>query len=891
MAEVKDGIVKYYDKYRVEDEEISGGLPTLLMPGKVVIKPYMTEADKKFIETHSGIDYFINWIRPMIPEKRNMPLKKPAKKPGERYVCLKSGTGSGKSTALPTELHRTFFEGLNKNIGMTEPRVFNCIDIVDSIVKLPAYNDFKEGVNIGYQTGSFKKKPNKGIIIETIGVLLQQLKSLTDEEFIAKYYIIIIDEVHSRGGDNDPTMSLLKKLIERNYEDPNCPFVILTSGTFDEELFMEYFDIPKSHYIEVIGSTFPIDQRWPKEPVVDLVSTISSVVKQIHTSEEGKQDLKPLPNGETNIFRDILIIVDSTALMDRLAFEIHKLNLDPEIKAVGYIIPININSSRFSKGGKEYQALMSSVDSIKGQLMKKEYANVKLGGYGITSAVVDSVRLMDDSSGGYILKPVKVINDFVEGGIHPSDLLEQIKWENGYVKFVRRVIIATNLIETGITIDELKYCIDTGLVINTDFNPNFNATVLSNNPVTQGMAVQRRGRVGRKSPGVWYPMYTKELFDMLLKDQYPDIITKEFTSTMLSIIVQDTESKLDRNYHTMTIENKLGFTVSGIDIMGYPAVDSIEYSLEKLYYLGFITTLNNKIDGKKNPAFLNTAIVPTKLGLLANRFRKVRLESIKMILSGYYHKANVLDLVTIAIMLDTKWDDISRVKRNKYKPRNVLGVTDSESGMYAKIFWADEFIEFLWIWYDFMETLNEINPKNAKGKKMGIGYAKEWCEKNYLNYDGLLGVVQARDELIDSMINIGINPFYNGLDLKRGTYNLKTIINKDLSLGMSEISKIKACIYDGYKLNTATFDKNKNLYISDWRKCPIENLDSFLIRPIKVPDNEKDVRQLQPLHIVCSGYMIATNRNNRNMYILGPENAISVLDGFVDIDDGIIMQW
>lgn len=891
----------YNSNLKMSDYVITGGgLPTLLQPGKVVIKPWMSSADKQMIETQPGIKFVCNWLRQFIPESRGMPLKKPAKSPGERYLAFKSGTGSGKSTTLPVELYRTFFEGIKKNIGMTEPRVFNCIDIVDSILKLKVNAEFKEGENIGYQTGNFKKKPNKGIVVETIGVLLQQLKTLSDEEFMKKYFVIIIDEVHARGADNDPTMSLLKKLVERNYENPDCPFIILTSGTFDENLFLEYFNIPTNHYIEVVGATFPIEFRWADKPVIDLVGTIIQTVKDIHTSEEGLADLenikedKPdigLKTGDINPFRDILILVDSTSLSDRLAFELHKLNLDPDIKKVGYIIPIPINSARFNSGGKQYQQLMSDFDSIKGQLMKKESANLKLGGYGVTSSAVRVQQFIENKEGGVTIKEFDV--EAIEGGMSPTELLEQVKWEPNYVKFVRRIIIGTNLIETGVTIDSLKYCIDTGLLINTDFNPIFNATVLATTPVTQGMAIQRRGRVGRKSPGVWYPMYSKELYESLIKDQFPDIVTKEFSSTLLNIIIQDTESSIDKYSHELIIGNKQGFSVAAIDIMGYPAVDSIEYSLEKLYYLGFITSLNHKIDVSKNTSSaLMSAIVPTKIGVIANKFRKLKLESIRMILSGYYHKANIMDLITLAILMEAKWDDISLVKRKSYKPRNVLGVTKAESDMYSKVFWADEFLEYIWIWYDFMEALNAIDPKkSSKTKKLGIGYAKKWCLENELNYDGLMDRIQARDELIDLMINLGLNPFYNGLNLKRGTYNLKSIINKDLNFGMTEIAKIKSCIYDGFKLNTATYDSNKKLYISDWRKCPIEVIDSSLVKPLPVSDAERDVRQMQPLRIIFSGFMISGNRKNRSMYSLGSEGAIGVLDGFVDIDDGIISQW
>ena len=854
------------DSYNKLDEiKTGGGLPTLLLPGKVVPQTWMTSADKQYIASQPGIQYVIKFLEQFIPPRRGQMPIKPAKTPGERYLAFKSGTGSGKSTTLPPFLFKTFFANLNKNIGMTEPRVFNCIDIVESIAK---YNDFlKIGETLGYSTGNFKKKPNKGIVVETVGVLLQQLKTLTDEDFMKKYFIIIIDEVHARSVENDLAMYYLKKLIERQFQSPDCPFVVLTSGTFDEKLFMTYFDMPKEHYIEVIGSTFPIEEHWAKEPIKDIVVALNETVKHIHICPDGVNDIK---EGKTGFDMDVLIIADSTPMLDRISFEIHKLNLDPDVAKVGYLIPIPINSERFAAGGKQYQALMSNAASLRGHLMTEKSAAMKVGGYGSKTAEYSDgdTFILGDYDGG--------------ANVSPTELLEQIQWRPETINFSRRVIIATNLIETGVT-PEIKYCIDTGLMVSTEFNPLYNSTVLGlGASVTKGMAIQRRGRAGRQSPGVWYPMFTKELFDRMIGDQFPDIITQDVSENILGAIVQETGAAIDKYDKTLSFVSTEGFSVSALDIMGYPAVDSLEYCIEKLFVLGLITSI-----GHKN----KSVIIPTKLGMIANKFRKVKLESVRMILAGYYHGANILDLITIAIFLEAKkWESFSKQKLSAYKPRNILGVSNMEAGMYSKMFWADEFIEMLWIWYDFMEALDSINPM-AKGKKMGIGYAKSWCEENQLNYDGLLFIVQARDELIDLMINIGINPYYNGLNLKRGSYNLKTIIKRDLNLGMKEISKIKSCIYDGYKLNTATFDKNKNNYILDWKKVPLESIDSKLIRVIPAPPDQASIRQDRPQHIVVSKLIIMPGRQNRDIYSLGVAGPIGVLDGFVDFDDGILYQY
>lgn len=852
-----------------------GGLPTLLLPGKVVAQPWMSSADKQYIESQPGIQFVIKFLEQFIPARRNQPPLKPAKSAGERYLAFKSGTGSGKSTLLPPYLYSTFFEGLHKNIGMTEPRVFNCIDIVESIAKFNP--TLKIGDNIGYSTGNFKKKPTKGIVVETVGVLLQQLKSLDDEEFMKKYFIIIIDEVHARSVENDLAMYFLKKLIERQYQSPDCPFVVLTSGTFDEKLFMNYFDIPKEHYIEVIGSTFPIEEHWPTEPVKDLTIAINNIIKEIHTSTEGKKDIA---EGKTGFDMDILVIADSTSMLDRISYELHKLNLDPEIAAIGYIYPIPINGDRFAAGGKQYQALMSKASNLKGHLMDEKSANLKLGGYGSKSSMISIGGVHIDMD----YDSVSFGGGIANGGMmNPTELLEAIHWRPETVTFSRRVIIATNLIETGVT-PEIKYCIDTGLMISTEFNPLYNATVLGLGvPITKGMAIQRRGRAGRQSPGVWYPLYTKDLFAKLIVDQLPDIITQEISGNVLGAIIQETGARIDKYDKSISFTNKTGFSISTLDIMGYPAVDSLEYCVEKLFVLGLITVVNST----KN----KNTLIPTKLGMAANKFRKVKLESVRMILAGFYYKANILDLITIAIFLESKkWDSFSKVKLKSYKPRNILNVSKMEAEMYSKMFWADDFIEMLWIWYDFMEALDSINPA-LRSSKIGIGYARKWCNDNELIYDELISIIQARDELIDLMINIGINPFYNGLNLKRGTYNLKTILNKDISLGMKEICKIKSCIYEGYKLNTATYDKSKNAYVSDWKRITVDSIDSKLIKTIPIPPDQQDIRQDRPLHIVLSKLMVAPSKQNRDIYVLGCSGPIGVLDGFVDIDDGILYQW
>ena len=59
----------------------------------------------------------------------------------------------------------------------------------------------------------------------------------------AKYSFIVIDEYHDRSLGMDLTLSLIKKFMDRNYKKSECPFLILTSATFDTKKYADYFGV------------------------------------------------------------------------------------------------------------------------------------------------------------------------------------------------------------------------------------------------------------------------------------------------------------------------------------------------------------------------------------------------------------------------------------------------------------------------------------------------------------------------------------------------------------------------------------------------------------------------------------------------------------------------
>ena len=99
----------------------------------------------------------------------------------------------------------------------------------------------------------------------------------------------------------------------------------------------------------------------------------------------------------------------------------------------------------------------------------------------------------------------------------------------------RKVVLATNIAETSITIPGVKYVVDSGLVKEKVFSPQTGIETLQVLPVSQSSSVQRAGRAGREGPGECYRLYTKEAFQTLQKAPVPEIHRTELSGAALQL--------------------------------------------------------------------------------------------------------------------------------------------------------------------------------------------------------------------------------------------------------------------------------------------------------------------------------------------------------------------
>jgi len=138
-------------------------------------------------------------------------------------------------------------------------------------------------------------------------------------------------------------------------------------------------------------------------------------------------------------------------------------------------------------------------------------------------------------------------------------------------QFIRRVIISTNIAETSITIDGIKYVIDSGFAKMKNYNPEKNLWTLHAQPISRASAVQRAGRAGRTAKGKAYFMYTREVFEkMLIKQTPPEMERTDMVNELVKLLIMD-------------IKNPINF-----DYITHPNADVLSKAVETLFMLNVI---------------------------------------------------------------------------------------------------------------------------------------------------------------------------------------------------------------------------------------------------------------------------------------------------------------
>ncbi len=127
----------------------------------------------------------------------------------------------------------------------------------------------------------------------------------------------------------------------------------------------------------------------------------------------------------------------------------------------------------------------------------------------------------------------------------------------------RKIIFATNIAETSLTIDGIVYVVDPGLSKQKVYNPRHRVESLLVSPISRASAKQRAGRAGRTRPGKCFRLFTLKSFN---KDLQENTVPEIQRSNLSSVVLFLKKLKIDDIVH--------------FDYMDPPAPETLMRALE-----------------------------------------------------------------------------------------------------------------------------------------------------------------------------------------------------------------------------------------------------------------------------------------------------------------------
>ncbi|CAN6567876.1 unnamed protein product [Malus baccata var. baccata] len=242
----------------------------------------------------------------------------------------------------------------------------------------------------------------------------------------------------------------------------------------------------------------------------------------------------------------------------------------------------------------------------------------------------------------------------------------------------RKIIFATNLAETSLTIPGVKYVIDSGMAKESKFEPGSGMNVLKVCMISQSSANQRSGRAGRTEPGVCYRLYSEYDFEAMPPCQEPEIRRVHLGVAVLRILALGVKNLQDFKFIDAPSSEAIDLAIRNLVQLGAVMQKDDVFELTQegrcLVKLGVeprlgklilgCCDLNLRIEGLVLAAVMaNSSSIFCRVG---NDEEKIRSDCIKV---KFCHRDG--DLFTL-LTVYKEWDSLSRDKRNTWCWENSI---------------------------------------------------------------------------------------------------------------------------------------------------------------------------------------------------------------------------
>ncbi|KAI8603081.1 P-loop containing nucleoside triphosphate hydrolase protein [Dissophora ornata] len=579
----------------------------------------------------------------------------------ENPVVIVCGeTGCGKTTQVPQFILDSWIQeniGEYANIVCTQPRRIAAIGVAERVAVERATD---VGQQVGYAIrGENRSNKNTKLMFCTTGILLRRLHS---DPTLQNVTHVMVDEVHERSVDSDFLLIILRDLI-RARKDLK---LILMSATINSEFFSGYFD--GCPVIEIPGFTHPVEELYMEQ----------IVARTHHVPDFRGANVKRVKM--TDAMEDE---------WEKTRAEYASLGYDEE--TIAKVRTMEAYAERI-----DYELIVASVGDI---LKRKEPAGSVDGAILIFLPGVMEIKKCIDSLTVFSRTVPQTLDIMpLHAALTPK---EQSSIFAPVRKGVRKIVVATNVAETSITIDGVVYVIDSGRVKETRMENNM--TKLVETWTSFASTRQRKGRAGRTRPGIVYKLFSKKQSLKLAPQQDPEILRIPLEQLCLSV-------------KAMGEKNVEGFLGRALTPPSTAAIQTALKTLEDLSALDNAT-------GELTPLGKHMADIPADLRVA------------KMLVFGAVFRC-LEPILVVASCMSVKSPFVSPMDKREDAQNKKMQFATAKSDLLTA-----------WKAYDSWEKLKDSGASRSE--------LKSFCEENYLSTNTLFEIQNLKSQYLEVLDTIG----------------------------------------------------------------------------------------------------------------------------------------
>lgn len=419
--------------------------------------------------------------KPFIPEVITYPEELPVSERRDdimnairdnQVVIIAGETGSGKTTQIP-KMCLDLGLGAKGLIGHTQPRRLAARSVAERIAEELGQ---KIGETVGYQVRfTSEVGEHSAIKLMTDGILLAEIQN---DKLLRRYSTLIIDEAHERSLNIDFILGYLKRILPQR---PDLK-VIITSATIDPERFARHFSPSYVPGRGIVDENLSDEEREIAEAILpDDAPPIIEVSGRTYPVEIRYRPLE----GEEDAYLDDEEVDEDRDPTDAILDAIKELSKE----APGDILI-------FFSGERE---IRDAKDAIEAMVAKSPRLNYEVLPLYARLSLAEQHRVFSP-------------------GARP------------------RIVLATNVAETSLTVPGIKYVIDTGTARISRYSARTKVQRLPIERISQASANQRSGRCGRVSDGIAIRLYSEEDFNSRPEFTDPEILRTNLAAVILQMI-------------------------------------------------------------------------------------------------------------------------------------------------------------------------------------------------------------------------------------------------------------------------------------------------------------------------------------------------------------------